>query len=66
MVSNPLSNREWKDDFIFVYGDNWEGLPWEKDDNFISVCREWGVPSSSGVCVFLCTPYVFIKCFGDL
>jgi hypothetical protein len=54
----PSSNREWKDDFIFVCGDNWEGLPWEeKDDNFVSVCQEWGVPSSSSVCVFFCMLY---------
>ena len=34
----PSSNREWKDDYIFVYGDNWEGLPWEeKDDSFVRV-----------------------------
>ena len=51
----PSSNREWKDDYIFVCGDNWEGLLWEeKDDNFVRVRREWGVPSSSGVCAFLC------------
>ena len=51
----PSSNREWKDDYIFVCEDNWEGLLWEeKDDNFVRVRREWGVPSSSGVCAFLC------------
>jgi hypothetical protein len=50
----PSSNREWKDDYIFVCGDNWEGRPWEeKDDNFVRVRREWGVPSSTSVCVFL-------------
>ena len=58
MVGNPSSNKEWKDDFIFVCGDNWEGLSWEKDDNFISVHREWGMPSSSSVCVFLCMSYI--------
>ncbi len=52
VTGKPLSNREWKDDYIFVCGDNWEGLPWEeKDDDFIDVRREWGVPSSFGVCV---------------
>jgi hypothetical protein len=56
IVGTPLSNREWKDDFVFVCGDNWEGLVCEKDDDFIRVRREWGVPSSSGVCVFLCVP----------
>jgi hypothetical protein len=54
VVGTPSSNREWKDNFVFVCGDNWEGLLCEKDDNFIHVRREWGVPSSSGVCVFLC------------
>jgi hypothetical protein len=55
----PLSNKEWKDDYVFVCGDNWEGLPWEeKDDSFVRVRREWGVPSSSGVCVFL---YVMLR-----
>ena len=58
VVGTPSSNREWKDDFVFVCGDNWEGLPYEKDNDFIPVRREWGVPSSSGVCVFLCMPYV--------
>ena len=58
VVGTPSSNREWKDDFVFVCGDNWESLPYEKDDDFIPVCREWGMPSSSGVCVFLCMPYV--------
>jgi hypothetical protein len=52
VVGNPSSNREWKDDYVFVCGDNWEGLPWERDENFIEVRQEWGVPSSSGVCVF--------------
>jgi hypothetical protein len=54
IVGTPSSNREWKDNYVFVCGDNWEGLQCEKDDNFIPVRREWGVPSSSGVCVFLC------------
>ena len=54
IVGTPSSNREWKDNYVFVCGDNWEGLQCEKDDNFILVRREWGVPSSSGVCVFLC------------
>ncbi len=55
VTGQPSSNREWKDDYIFVCGDNWEGLSWEeKDGDFIGVHREWGVPSSSGVCVFSC------------
>jgi hypothetical protein len=54
IVGTPSSNREWKDNYVFVCGDNWEGLQCEKDDNFIPVRREWGVPSSSGVCVFIC------------
>ena len=59
IVGTPSSNREWKDNYIFVCGDNWEGLHCEKDDNFIPVRREWGVPPSSGVCVFLCMPLFF-------
>ncbi len=59
IVGNPSSNREWKDNYVFVCGDNWEGLQCEKDDNFISVRREWGVPPSSGVCVFLRVPLFF-------
>uniref|UniRef100_A0A2N9F733 Uncharacterized protein n=1 Tax=Fagus sylvatica TaxID=28930 RepID=A0A2N9F733_FAGSY len=47
IVGNPSSNREWKDDYVFVCGDNWEGLISEKDDHFIRVRRKWGVPSSS-------------------
>ena len=64
VTSLPSSNREWKDDYIFVCGDNWEGLLWEeKDDNFVRVCYEWGVPSSSSVCVFaLCV----LLCMGCL
>jgi hypothetical protein len=53
IVGTPSSNREWKDDYIFVCEDNWEGLPCERDNKFIPVRREWGVPSSSGVCVFV-------------
>jgi hypothetical protein len=53
VVGTPSSNREWKDRFVFVCGDNWEGLLCEKDDDFIRVRRKWGVPSSSGVCVSL-------------
>uniref|UniRef100_A0A2N9ECM7 Uncharacterized protein n=1 Tax=Fagus sylvatica TaxID=28930 RepID=A0A2N9ECM7_FAGSY len=49
VVGIPSSNREWKDDYVFVCGDNWEGLPWERDDDFIGVRREWGVPSSSAL-----------------
>jgi hypothetical protein len=56
IVGNPSSNREWKDNYVFVCGDNWEGLQYEKDDNFILVRRVWGVPPSSGVCVFLRVP----------
>uniref|UniRef100_A0A2N9HHJ2 Uncharacterized protein n=1 Tax=Fagus sylvatica TaxID=28930 RepID=A0A2N9HHJ2_FAGSY len=49
IVGNPSSNREWKDNYVFVCGDNWEGLQCEKDDNFVPVRREWGVPSSSAL-----------------
>uniref|UniRef100_A0A2N9H9P7 Uncharacterized protein n=1 Tax=Fagus sylvatica TaxID=28930 RepID=A0A2N9H9P7_FAGSY len=49
VVGTPSSNREWKDDFVFVCGDNWEGLACEKDDNFIHIRREWGVPSFSAL-----------------
>uniref|UniRef100_A0A2N9G998 Uncharacterized protein n=1 Tax=Fagus sylvatica TaxID=28930 RepID=A0A2N9G998_FAGSY len=49
IVGTPSSNREWKDNYVFVCGDNWEGLQCEKDDNFIPVRREWGVPSSSAL-----------------
>ena len=53
IVGTPSSNKEWKDDYVFVCGENWEGLVSEKDDYFIRVRRKWGVPSSSGVCVSL-------------
>uniref|UniRef100_A0A2N9GRU2 Uncharacterized protein n=1 Tax=Fagus sylvatica TaxID=28930 RepID=A0A2N9GRU2_FAGSY len=49
IVGTPSSNREWKDDYVFVCGDNWEGLVSEKDDDFIRVHRKWGVPSSSAL-----------------
>ena len=33
-------NREWKDGYVFICGDNWEGLPWEeKDNSFVRVRR---------------------------
>uniref|UniRef100_A0A2N9H4A5 Uncharacterized protein n=1 Tax=Fagus sylvatica TaxID=28930 RepID=A0A2N9H4A5_FAGSY len=61
----PSSNREWKDDYIFVCGDNWEDLPWEeKDDNFVRVRCEWGVPSSSNVCVRFFVCYVVYRMPG--
>ena len=51
----PTSNREWKDDYVFICGDNWEGLSWEKkDDSFVRVRCAWGTPPTSGVCVFVC------------
>jgi hypothetical protein len=35
----PTSNREWKDGFVFICGDKWEGLPWEeRDEDFIHIC----------------------------
>jgi hypothetical protein len=46
------SNREWKDNYVFVCGESWEGLPWEeKDDSIVMVRRAWGTPPTSGVCV---------------
>uniref|UniRef100_A0A2N9F9M4 Uncharacterized protein n=1 Tax=Fagus sylvatica TaxID=28930 RepID=A0A2N9F9M4_FAGSY len=39
IVGTPSSNREWKDNYVFVCGDNWEGLQCEKDDNFIPPLR---------------------------
>ena len=68
IVGTPSSNREWKDNYVFVCGDNWEGLQCEKDDNFIPVRREWGVPSSSGVCVFFLHGLSFgnLFCFPDV
>uniref|UniRef100_A0A2N9I3H4 Uncharacterized protein n=1 Tax=Fagus sylvatica TaxID=28930 RepID=A0A2N9I3H4_FAGSY len=46
----PTSNREWKDGYIFVCGDNWESLPWEEnDDTFVRVRRAWGTPPASGI-----------------
>uniref|UniRef100_A0A2N9EXW8 Uncharacterized protein n=1 Tax=Fagus sylvatica TaxID=28930 RepID=A0A2N9EXW8_FAGSY len=57
VIGLPSSNREWKDDYIFVCGDNWEGRPWEeKDDNFVRVRREWGVPSSTNELLFCYKP----------
>ena len=48
------SNRGWKDGYFFVCGDNWEGLPWEeKDESFIKVHYDWGVPPTSGMCASL-------------
>ena len=50
MTGLPSFNREWKDEYVFVYGDNWEGLLWEeKDDSFIKVRCDWGVPPTFGV-----------------
>uniref|UniRef100_A0A2N9EF38 Uncharacterized protein n=1 Tax=Fagus sylvatica TaxID=28930 RepID=A0A2N9EF38_FAGSY len=46
----PTSNREWKDGYIFVCGDNWESLPWEEnDDTFVRVRCAWGTPPASGI-----------------
>jgi hypothetical protein len=63
VVGTPSSNREWKDNFVFVCGDNWEGLLCDKDDDFIHVRREWGVPSSSGVCVCFFACFNFCRVF---
>ncbi len=52
VTSLPTTNREWKDDYVFICGENWKGLPWEKkDDSFVRVHRAWGTPLTSGVCV---------------
>ena len=48
----PSSNRRWKDGYFFVCGDNWEKLP-EEGEDFIPFLRTWGVPSSSGVWVYI-------------
>jgi hypothetical protein len=61
VVGTPSSNREWKDNFVFVCGDNWEGYLCEKDEGFIRVRREWGVPSSSGVCFFVCFNFFMVS-----
>ncbi len=48
------SNREWKDGYVFVCGENWESLPGEeKDDSFVRVRHAWGTPPASSVCVHL-------------
>uniref|UniRef100_A0A2N9GAB5 Uncharacterized protein n=1 Tax=Fagus sylvatica TaxID=28930 RepID=A0A2N9GAB5_FAGSY len=50
VTSLPTTNREWKDDYVFICGENWKGLPWEKkDDSFVRVHRAWGTPLTSGV-----------------
>ena len=52
VTSLPTSNREWKDDYVFICGENWEGLPWEKkDDSFVRVRRAWATPPTSSVSV---------------
>lgn len=45
----PSSNSEWKDDYFFVCGDNWEKLPEESED-YGKIRRSWGTPPTSGVC----------------
>uniref|UniRef100_A0A2N9HQP4 Uncharacterized protein n=1 Tax=Fagus sylvatica TaxID=28930 RepID=A0A2N9HQP4_FAGSY len=44
----PLSNRGWKDGYLFVCGDNWERLH-EEGDDFIQIRRTWGTPSSAAL-----------------
>ena len=57
----PSSNRERKDSYVFICGDNWERLPWEEvDKGFIRVRRSWGTPSSFGVCVCVAFLYVLL------
>ncbi len=54
MTGLPTSNKEWKDDYVVICGDNWEGLSWEKkDDSFVRVRCAWDTPPTSGVCVFV-------------
>ena len=48
----PLSNRSWKDRYVFVCGGNWERLPREEvSGDFTKVRRSWGLPHHL-VCVF--------------
>uniref|UniRef100_A0A2N9GR09 Uncharacterized protein n=1 Tax=Fagus sylvatica TaxID=28930 RepID=A0A2N9GR09_FAGSY len=50
IIGLPTSNREWKDGFVFVCRDNWEGPPWEeRDENVVHICRSWGVPQPSAI-----------------
>jgi hypothetical protein len=63
LVELPSSNRCWKDSYFFVCGDNWEKLP-EEGEDFILFLRTWGVPSSSGVWVYIFVfGFVFVLIF---
>ena len=55
----PLSNKIWKDGYVFVCDDNWERFPQEDPRDFVKVRRSWGTPSSSGVC-FSSIIFVFV------
>jgi hypothetical protein len=47
----PSSNWSWKDEYVFVCGDNWERLPREEaSGDFTRVRRSWGTPLPSDVC----------------
>ena len=52
------SNRGWKDEYFFIYGDNWERLP-EEGDDYIQIRRTWGTLSSASVCVCAFSNLVF-------
>jgi len=59
ILNYPLSLRNWKPNFFFVFGSGWEFIPGEDLDEAPKFFRSWGVP------VFLVFQLLFPSFMSD-